>query len=317
MNDFLTRLTERTRPGRVVLRPVLPSRFEQVSINEPFWRESIDPFSAADAAPAAARPNLDHGAADMSPSIRAELAVERPRQDPATHVIAPTAKGNLEAGRPFAGSELVLPGREISEATFSVREICPPTNTPPRGSTSSPPGKRRMKPAKPEIVDRSTVREPSIEQRHAATAQADYHQPQPEDRNLPALPPSKPPGELSLIDESRIPTKKGESGPIEPSLKRQLPPEAKSAFLSSHLDPPQPEQGALRPVPAHSTRQRVTRDYSPAEFEPLTSPEIRVTIGRIEVRAIVTQPSGLRPQASRTPQSSLDDYLRSRKEAVA
>jgi hypothetical protein len=318
MSDFLTRLTERVRPGKMVLRPVLPSRFEQVSTTDP-W-ESVDPFSVVDAEahPPAAGSNLNDHAAPISSPIHSTHAVESQHQDPTAHVIAQTAKTSLETGKPFARSERALPRREADQATFLTQKIPPAENTPLPGLSSSPLDKRRINPAKQETASRLVVREPSIEQEHAVTVQADRWAERPEDQNLPANRASKPPRELSLTDESRIQVRQRESFPIEPRVKGQLPHEAKTAFLSSRLDPPQPEQGALRPLRANSTHQRVSGD-SAATFEsrPFASPEIRVTIGRIEVRAIVAPSGSPRPQTPRAPQSSLDDYLRSRKEALA
>jgi hypothetical protein len=252
MNDFLTRLSERLRPERLVLRPVLPSRFEQASTMEPFWRESIDPSLAVDAQaggnPPAARSKPDDHAAHMFPSVQSAHAVERQNQDSTAHVVAQNANRSLDAGKSFAQSERALAHPENRRATH---------------------------------VSRTTL-------------------------------------ELSLTAESQIPVKERESVPIDPRIKGQLLRDPKAAFPSSRFDPPPPEQGALQPLPANSTHQRVGRDSAAAfESKTLASPEIRVTIGRIEVRAIVAPSGGPRLQAPRAPQSSLDDYLRSRKEAVA
>jgi hypothetical protein len=322
MNDFLTRLTERLRPERLVLQPILPSRFEQVAVTEPFWRGPLDPFSVVDAEagrnPAAARSNLDDRGTHLSLSIHSAPTVERQRQDPTARVIAETAKGDQETGKSFAQTERTLARREADEATFSAQKTPPPANTPPHGLGSTPPGERRMKLRMQEGVDRSMVREPSIVQEQSATARADHQSTRPEDENLRATRVPKPTRELSLTDKSPILVKEHESTPIEPRVEGQLLHEPKAAFPSSRFDPPPPEQGALRPLPANSTHQRVGGDSAAAfELKTFASPEIHVTIGRIEVRAIVTPPSGPRLQAPRAPQSSLDDYLRSRKEAAA
>jgi hypothetical protein len=321
MNDFLTRLTERVRPERLVLRPVLPSRFEQAPITEPFCRESVDPFSVVDTQaggnPASARSNLDDHAPHKPRDIHSTPAVERQHQDPTVHVIAQAEKGSLEAGRSFTRSQRALARRETDEATFSAQKIPSPANTFPHGLTSSPLGKLRIKPAKRETVDESMVREPSIEQEQSVTAQADHQSTRPEDENLPANRISRRPRELSLKDESRIPVKERESVSIEPRVISELLDEPKTIFPSSRFDPPPSKQGTLRPLPVNSTHQRLSGDSALAfESKILASPEIRVTIGRIEVRAIVAPPTGPRLHAPRTPQSSLDDYLRSRKEAV-
>jgi hypothetical protein len=51
----------------------------------------------------------------------------------------------------------------------------------------------------------------------------------------------------------------------------------------------------------------------PVEGKPGTTPSIRVTIGRVEVRAVMAPALPLRPKPKAAPRLSLEDYLRSRK----
>jgi hypothetical protein len=51
----------------------------------------------------------------------------------------------------------------------------------------------------------------------------------------------------------------------------------------------------------------------PVEEKAGTAPSIRVTIGRVEVRAVMPLALPIRPKPKAAPRLSLDDYLRSRK----
>ena len=65
----------------------------------------------------------------------------------------------------------------------------------------------------------------------------------------------------------------------------------------------------------HRTRSAEQDEAHDPSF--FASPEIRVTIGRIEVRAIIPPTVSQSPAAPRTPKISLDDYLRSRNGTAA
>jgi hypothetical protein len=71
-----------------------------------------------------------------------------------------------------------------------------------------------------------------------------------------------------------------------------------------------PAQAFSEPRPRHSRRRK---DFSSAEPPSSTSPPIiRVTIGRVEVRAIHPPPSAPKPAKNAPPKLSLEDYLRER-----
>jgi hypothetical protein len=325
MSDFLTRLTERLRPGRLTLRPVLPSRFEPVTTvaaSQTFCGEANGSFAVVNAQvegnPVAARPSLANHAVHASPSTDNAQAMRCQHQDSTTRVIARTAQRSLEAGEPFVESERSLMRRQVGEAPFTAQEITPPATRLPRRSNSSPAGQLRTKPIKQETAGRSTVPEPWFEEEQSAPAQANCLSTRSEKENLPPNDSFKPTRASSPTNEPRTAAKEHDSMPVGCRVNRQILHEAKETLHSSRLHFPPPKQGALIPAPVKSTYQRMGGD-SEAAFDSklFASPEIRVTIGRIEVRAIVAPPTGPPPPAPRAPRSSLDDYLRSRKEAVA
>ena len=84
--------------------------------------------------------------------------------------------------------------------------------------------------------------------------------------------------------------------------------QSKSAVLRGELLPSSASFGHR----TWSAEQDETHD--PSFF---ASPEIRVTIGRIEIRAITPPAVSQSPAAPRTPKISLDDYLRSRNGTAA
>lgn len=71
-----------------------------------------------------------------------------------------------------------------------------------------------------------------------------------------------------------------------------------------------PSQGFSEPRVVHLERRK---DFSPAEQRSSTSaPIIRVTIGRVEVRAIHPPATAPKPQKPAPPKLSLEDYLQQR-----
>jgi hypothetical protein len=171
---------------------------------------------------------------------------------------------------------------------------------------------------KQQTVGRSRERELSIEQEQSVRLRVGRHSMRPADQNLLANDSFKPDWALSPTAEPQTPAEELESVHLERHVKNQPLPEPKETFPWSRLHFSTPKQGALLPAPGKSTYQSMDGN-SGAEFDSklFASPEIRVTIGRIEVRAIVAPSPSPRPPAPRAPRSSLDDYLRSRKEAAA
>lgn len=319
MSDFLTRLTERVQPGGLALRPVQPSRFEPGTTEpatQPFWRESASSFAVVDTQAAAnqvaAKPNSGDYTVQVPPSTATAQATERQHQNPTTAAVTRTTQPRPEAREPFVSSEQPPLRRQAGEPPLGPEEVLFSASVPPARKTSSPHEEQRMKPANQEPVGRPTVRETSIDEEQSIQAQAECYPTRPEHKNLLPKDSFKAPRALLPIAEPPSSAKDHESLHIEREVKRELPYGPQETLPSRRLDFSPPKQGALLPAPAKPTPQSMD---GKADFGLFAAPEIRVTIGRIEVRASVAAPSNPRLQAPRAPKSSLDDYLRSRKEA--
>ena len=300
MTDFLTRLAERAMGLGRVVRPVVPSRYAP-DVN---GLQPGAPVMEDDTMPEAVPPALDASVAtDASPEVVGRYSIDA-------------------LGRSVASGSTrhdVAPG-EIGAA---------PTAGPPADSPSGPPPRSATGPApRPsplvgfdegdEVPSRSTPRsarptavtaERSAQRR---VNQAPVVPPPPTPRGRPsddvAPPTSSAPREAGsraevvapLTGRSRFTT-----APAEPFL--VVPHPRVDAWVggpSRELGPP-PEPAVARPHP--------TVEVSPAPAGP--APTVRVTIGRIEVRAVPPPaPPEPRPAPrSAEPALSLDDYLKLRR----
>jgi hypothetical protein len=128
---------------------------------------------------------------------------------------------------------------------------------------------------------------------------------------------------LASRDEMRPLPAAASFAPIQPAM--QVPEPSSHIRLVAPERAPEPSQAILLQSPAQptlsagdQTRQRPIAP--PRAYSHLSAPpEIHVTIGRIEVRAIPTlvPVPAQKPPPPRTPKVSLDDYLRSRNGACA
>ncbi len=121
-----------------------------------------------------------------------------------------------------------------------------------------------------------------------------------------------PPALLGTLESAAVHESKDDSPPREPTRRRE-----NSELVHSRLIVPRDEgfstadpPSAIRPLqPEHSP----ARSPYPAEGEPDAPPVVKVTIGRIEVRAVTPNPPKPRPAAPvRRPSLSLGDYLKRR-----
>jgi hypothetical protein len=100
-------------------------------------------------------------------------------------------------------------------------------------------------------------------------------------------------------------------GTIQPSMEARQP-ESSSVKRAAYPEPMLSSGIAPRRYPRVGKGEQRPRD---SLFSP--SPEIRVTIGRIEIRAITTPAPAQRQPPLRVPKLSLDDYLRLRNGGAA
>jgi hypothetical protein len=286
MADFITRLAERALGVAPVVQPVVPSMFAPGPISH---RTGIEWDSEATTSPG----DLDR---PRAPSIQETP----PARD------APT-------GRP-ADAAMAQQDDQSSDALSSA------TPGSPRGTPESRPG-----PSHPS--------ESGSSERGAVTGKEDQRGSSRTTARHPQTPPETRPETLHRAEPG--PTRRGL--PLGPPSAEDESDEAVFPPLGTLLDrgqgetlPPRPSPGAQAsldasedappPVAPRMVRPQLDGYLERGPLEPRvaapesSAPAIRVTIGRIEVRAITPPPP--RPPAQRStparpgPELSLDDYLK-------
>jgi hypothetical protein len=290
MRDYLSRLAGRVRHVTPALQPLLPSFFEPakvaVSSGPPVQPSEIEQSLIAEiqAAPIDATPNAG------VPSRRSPL-------DPPSIVSdGPAEKRQFE-----------------SPVRTTVRDVLQAARTQPQevALENSDLGERSKSPTPPNVEPSvMSVRLRSQEERKSDRPAAF---PPGQEERLPAPP-------LTPTTRITAPTPKPKDVSIEPIR----PPVARQQ-RGSPVNPSRPveirsvEPVNVQPVTAAkpvTSPPQTSLGRKPAEAQTklvspvATAPEIHVTIGRIEVRAINSPASIQAPP--RKPELSLDDYLRTR-----
>lgn len=311
------RLAERLRPGRQTLKPALPSRFERAKTSpepETFRWEADESFAVADD-----KDGHNSSAARLIPHDVARQAsfsvgdTLEPRES-----VGPTVRVANQTSRAIRDPEKIM-----VEATLSAS----PTENRSQAATESLDRTAKTRGSSPSLV----VRRSAIESVEAGASERPVTAVRSTEREQFVLSPSTR-RQITPEDESRLsPAALEPSQWVQPRVggaehesatgtqpaEREIQherggpanlPALKSAML----------RGELVPSSA-SFRRRIRSAEQEEAHDPsfLESSEIRVTIGRIEVRAITPPAVSQSPAAPRTPKISLDDYLRSRNGTAA
>ena len=316
------RLAERLRPGKQTLRPALPSRFEPTktgAARETFRRETDESLAVVD----------DEGgnngsAARLLPySVALQTSVDDTLDQ---RVYEGSAARWHQTPRPIRDpEELLVERKQLIERNRSL-PARPINNRPQaatdtlggsamiRGNSPSPAVRRsRIEPREERAAERPVTPVRSNEREQFALSPSTGRQIAPEDESLrpqAALEPSqsvRPRVEAPKHESETDGWRAGRQLQQEREGAANFPP-SKSAVLRGELFPSSASFGRR----TRSADQDETGDSS---F--VASPEIRVTIGRIEVRAITPSAASQSPAAPRAPKISLDDYLLSRNGTAA
>jgi hypothetical protein len=290
--SFLARIAERALGVAPLVEPLVASRFTPRKHLEPEFCVQED-AERMEAEPAelsgGTKPHgeLDPPPADPRPLgevTRSALRLERPHDGPGSETQplsrAPQAKGVALGGEP-------IPARRLARS---------PVNSKPAAWSEpleeKPLTPRAAVPPVPKEVHRSSAND--------------------------MLPRSKLPGPFSQPDAGPRVTPLVPAEPVRPpfqprvfdSCRAQAQPSPSPAQLPGPAAPPGAEPRLSRLVPMEAGRPPV----SPCLFELPSSPQapaIRVTIGRIEVRAVHPPPPAPRQEGKpQAPGISLDDYLK-------
>ena len=340
MSDFLSRLVERAMGKMPVVQPRLLSRYEAGPGVPGVRGQALEEPPGPDVTPAPTRPEqpaLGERTLESPPAVRvAAPTPDAPRPErPSAKAESKQAAPSRPDVRPHQPPELKPPtdARRASptdaprlpgvEARSRLPASKPPTGrVPPRDETGARPTRRVR-------GDTGPLAEPSVRPAMSAVRS-------PTQRGPGEGPPPRRPSETSPAqavrdsdDDADSPTQRGpgegppprrpsETSPAQAvrdsddDADRSLHP-AVTAVLEDRAEQPPPIDGDFRhpanrlASPGVETRTHAT---SPAAGEPT----IKVTIGRIEVRAVTPPAQPAKPKKPTAPRLSLDDYLRRRDE---
>lgn len=301
MSDFLGHLLVKAlAPSKALVRPNLPARFEP-------WPPSILERNRPDPT------DSDH---TTNPAIPA--AIDEDSDSTNVTTLVPRRRGS----RPSPGRPWQPVARGTGELEHGPQE--PETNPPRPGPAPAikvgrpsnlPAGATPARPAKLEASDTHTAelrQRPSLPEPPAA---------------LPSLPPSistpvaahsliprEPFGSEPAVDQAGRDGGGEPSGPIDPPRARPSPavaPSSEARPTTHRAKGEDIETGVL--LPPRGIQVSPIRPETPGPGPTPALPTIQVTIGRLEVRALVASNPSARPAAPvKTAVMSLDDYLRQR-----
>jgi len=302
MSDYLARLAGRVRHASPVLRPLLPSFFEPAIARVTNWAET------------------EHTEIERS-SIGAEEAVRD--TIPST---AEVPRRTLESESPFTIPAGLEQKREPEGPVRTYVSAVPHTVAASEQTVASQTSEPELSRSSPSHLPGSTeqiIR--SRQQDRSGSLSQDLFHPAPEDKGpmLPVPQITRLAPEIASVTvalrRSPTPQPAPSSDPVRPFASQE------SALSSLKLQPLIEPRGSSQPlvqsppVTESASFPAITRRpvEVPATFAspPPLAPEIHVTIGRIEIRA-VSPAAPIQPR-SRKPELSLDEYLRLRNKGTA
>jgi hypothetical protein len=257
-----------------------------------------------------------------------------------THRLRTQVVGATAPEVQFAGHEPDAQPAERFEPSDSSRVLRPPlipriADRPEQiAAIEVPTGHERTTDLNPSSISRHTF-QPSLPTRKARTAEPDSIAVTPDDaregqpEGVRPLPVAQAVTKRGLVGHSRSLEIETETSSPSLGLRRSAEPHA-SAEPPLVVQPLPPVTGAVRPVEWPSLQARPAPPLTGAVRPPLAprsggarpqalplssppKPDIQVSIGRVEVRAVFPEPAARRaPPRSSRPTVSLDDYLNRR-----
>jgi hypothetical protein len=312
MSDFLTRLISVGREGSPPLRPRLPSRFAPTAPSTPPETVELEgsptPSRAWSPRPPAPSPVAEPDAQRISEQ-RVEVSAEAPRA-------------------PRAPSEETLPGRVSSRRPPGDSGMVQPDVPPPLPEGSRPRLEARMDSARGEAstpeartatwAQELPSRSSSASARLTSEVASEERGSRPGLAGMAPTPDVPAPLQPPRVREARVEKPMEPSSLEAPTATGSTTParSATSTPRARPAEPAAPDEARAAHLPARwpasaSDDARDTREA--AASMPRESPTVRITIGRIEVRA--TTPSAApsqRPSSRTGPAMSLEAYLKRR-----
>jgi hypothetical protein len=311
MSDYLARLAGRVREASPVLRPLGPSFFESPITSVATWPEME-------------RIEIQHSLTSARETVGTEV-VPAPDVLPRTSHSESSFKPPPERTRKPESDE---PARthvsEILQRVAVQRQIVTPTTS---ESTSLSVSSTAHQPIAAEQTFRSQPQDQSVPpSRESIRPVLETRGPA---SPLPQMARPDPKNASTTVPLRQSPTTQAAEQTSSPEPARPLPAleQARSSLkLEPHVDPCGPAQQRVQQAPSVETSSSAPpTSMTPglAEVQARVGapapamPEIHVTIGRIEVRAISSPTPIQKATPLGRPELSLDDYLRSRNKRTA
>jgi hypothetical protein len=310
MSDYLARLAGRVRHASPVLQPWLPSFFEltmagaETSLKAE--QTAVEPSLVSERETAQQKVATTSNVLlrwidrESSSGVANDPAEKRQRAEP-------VRRDSSETLEQPAGERRAVPrthdSGERTERTRSPYDVAPEQIF-------------RARPQDRGISDTGESFQPRSEHQNVISPMQRMAHPQPEIASTAILPAQSPPTDKvnqatgsESIRRSRFLEQEHSSLKLHPLLEpREQPHPQVQRRLGIETAPP-----ALPTSIARSLGELRTKLASPLP----AAPEIHVTIGRIEVRAVSSPASIQRERPPRKPELSLDDYLRLRNQGTA
>jgi hypothetical protein len=289
MNGYLDHLVTRALDAAPVLKPRLPSWFESLTPSVATLQEVDEEHVVADASPAP--PSL---ASPLSQESR-EIAVssQQPEISPRPGKSSETVAQALQKPIAPAAMPPVRVEREIHEKHEVVieRRVEEKSATMPLPPGSLP---RRVEPREPAALEKNARNQG----RMASPVQTS-----------PVLAPVLRPVSASVVPIRQVTTLAALARPVLPQQRENQPPPV-AALIPKPVSLP-----AALPLPRPESVTGRSREPLPPTAE---EPVIRVSIGRVDVRAVFAPPPAAAPRRRcAAPMLSLDDYLKQKDGRVA
>ena len=288
MKDFLSQLVARSTAPALAVRPRLPSRFEAASETAGITAFPSESTPSAPSEPTASpartsRTSPHNGNRQPAPPTPAEPEASIASPSPQT---APPPLQNHALSRSSASATIQPASAEVhsskqeapSSPSPSPAHKTPIANARPNSATTPPPKTPLFQPSlDSDIQPPKSPRPDSVSEGASQTAAVSVAKPQPVSPT-PLASATPPAAASSLRSQSQI-----------SNLKSQIPRPIARPAIATRPTPSMPQTAPATPAP----------------------PVVQITIGRVELRAIVTpaSPRALPPPA---PKLGLDEYLRQR-----
>jgi hypothetical protein len=287
MKDYITKLAEHALGARPGALPVIPSLYAQgpmmtgstmgEAASDPAWRESDSPADEPRFADRR-RESANETIARPAPRNPAPRNNEPPRQNQLRMGDVMRSLFDDSPPRPASHDDAQQPSRGEAQPLLA-RDTARETDT---GSTTPRPVAPRISPRE---LETSANRSESASM-NARDTQS-LNEPDDEARQRHDNPSRRTSGDQAATQWRRPVTTRIRPAVAEPVTPKAITPQAQPSFASADQ-----QSGGIQ--------------------SPALPPTIRITIGRVEVRAVVPPAPQAKPRSTHAPKLPLDEYLRSR-----